>query len=118
MWRVSLTRAMSQLREITAWALSSSSDEVALISDDITLRRYSSAPTMLMAVRRPPSAIIRNCPVKRWASLRCQWKPTPMVTSRSSNSAWLLSAGVSRISVSGEWRKVWMPCSEEPLSAV
>lgn len=52
-----LTCAKSQLREITAWALSNSSEALALISLEITLSRYSSTGSTLMVVMLPFSTI-------------------------------------------------------------
>ena len=77
----------SQLREMTAWAFSSSKEAVALISDEITLVRYSSMEITLMAVSCSPSMIIFNSPLNFWTSLRSQWKLIPMVTSFSSKKA-------------------------------
>ena len=57
--------ARSQLREITAWACRSGSDECELISLEITLVRYSSTPRILMAVSMPPRAISLSDPRNR-----------------------------------------------------
>ena len=79
--------ASSQLREMTACARSNSGDEVALISDEMTLSRYDS--TSIRFTTRTPSleGVRINAPRKRWSSRRSQWKCTPMVTPRRSNES-------------------------------
>ena len=79
--------ANSQLREITACAFSRFSEAVALISDEITLTRYSSTERMFTVVTHPFSTMRCSAPRKRWFSFRCQWKFTPMVTLWSSKLA-------------------------------
>ena len=54
--------ASSQLRDMTACALSSSGGEAAFISDEMTLFKYSSKGKMFIAVRCPPSSISLNAP--------------------------------------------------------
>ena len=58
--------ANSQLREITAWAFNSSIELVALISEEITLFKYSSTNTILITVSFLSSTIIFNVPVNLW----------------------------------------------------
>ena len=72
---------------MTACARSNSGDEVALISDEMTLSRYDS--TSIRFTTKTPSleGVRINAPRKRWSSRRSQWKCTPMVTPRRSNES-------------------------------
>ena len=63
LWRCSIC-ASSQLREMTACALSSSRLDVALISLEMTLSRYDSTGSSLMAQTRSESTTRRSVPRK------------------------------------------------------
>ncbi len=53
----------------------------ALISEAMTLVRYSSTGTTFTATRSVPDMMNRRLPENDCCSLRCQWNCTPMVTS-------------------------------------
>ena len=69
---------------MTACAFKRLKEAVALISDEITLVRYSSMEITLIAVSLSSSTIIFRLPLNLCVSLRSQWKLMPMVTSFSS----------------------------------
>ena len=79
--------ASSQEREITACAFKNSGDDVADISLEMTLVRYFSTGSSLMATILSASTTRRSVPSNVCVSLRSQWKLTPIVTSLTEKEA-------------------------------
>ena len=86
-----LVAANSQEREMTAWALRNSGDAVADISLEMTLVRYRSTGSSLMATILSASTTMFSVPSNSSVRFRSQWKCTPMVTSsiqKEASSVW------------------------------
>ena len=78
---------MSQERLMTALDFRNSIGAVSFISLPITLVRYCSTGSTLMATILPSSTTSCNLPWKVCCSCRSQWNSRPMVTPKSVNEA-------------------------------